>query len=134
MLDQVANCYNHKFTSRTAHEISAHGILQAKMLQWIAIPFLRGISPTQRSNPGPTLQPDSLPSEPPGKPKNIGVGSLSLLQQIFLTQETNQGLLHYRWILYQLCFHGRPVSQKGNNNFSETKVMVSSDLIVENSE
>ena len=28
----------------------------------------------------PTLQVDSLPSEPPGKPKNIGVGSLSLLQ------------------------------------------------------
>ena len=30
-----------------------------------------------------TLQADSLPAEPQGKPKNIGVGSLSLLQQIF---------------------------------------------------
>ena len=43
-------------------------------------------------NPGittrfPTLHPDSLPSEPPGKPKNTGVGSLSLLQGIFPTQE-----------------------------------------------
>ena len=28
----------------------------------------------------PALQADSLPSEPPGKPKNTGVGSLSLLQ------------------------------------------------------
>jgi len=28
----------------------------------------------------PTLQVDSLPSEPPGKPKNTGVSSLSLLQ------------------------------------------------------
>ena len=27
----------------------------------------------------PTLQVDSLPTEPPGKPKNTGVGSLSLL-------------------------------------------------------
>ena len=27
----------------------------------------------------PTLQVDSLPSEPPGKPKNTGMGSLSLL-------------------------------------------------------
>ena len=41
-------------------------------------------------NPGieprsPALQADSLPSEPPGKPKNTGVGSLSLLQGIFLT-------------------------------------------------
>ena len=45
---------------------------------------------------------DSLPAEPQGKPKNTGVGSLSLLQQIFLTQELNQGLLHCRQIVYQL--------------------------------
>ena len=32
------------------------------------------------------------PAEPQGKPKNTGVGSLSLLQQIFPTQESNQGL------------------------------------------
>ena len=30
----------------------------------------------------PTLQVDSLPSEPPGKPKNTGVGSHALLQGI----------------------------------------------------
>ena len=54
------------------------------------------------------LQVDSLPSEPPGKPKNSGVGSLSLLQGIFLTPELNQGLLHCRWILYQLSYQGIP--------------------------
>ena len=32
-----------------------------------------------------------LTDEPQGKPKNTGVGSLSLLQQIFLTQESNRG-------------------------------------------
>ena len=32
--------------------------------------------------------------------QNTGVGSLSLLQGIFLTQESNRGLLHYRWIPY----------------------------------
>ena len=42
------------------------------------------LPPGSRPNPGidpryPTLQVDSLPSEPPGKPKNTGVGSLSLL-------------------------------------------------------
>ena len=37
---------------------------------------------------------DSLLSELPGKPKNTGVGSLSLLQGNFLTQELNQALLH----------------------------------------
>ena len=44
----------------------------------------------------PALQTDSLPAEPQGKPKNIGVGSLSLLQGIFPTQDLNWGLLHYK--------------------------------------
>ena len=39
----------------------------------------------------PTLQADSLPAQPPGKPKNAGVGSLSLLQGIFPTQEIEPG-------------------------------------------
>ena len=45
---------------------------------------------------------------PPGKPKNTRVGSLSLFQGIFPTQELNWGLLHYRWILYQLSYQGSP--------------------------
>ena len=56
----------------------------------------------------PALQVDSLLSEPLGKPMNIGVGSLSLLQGIFPTQESNWGLLHCRWILYQLSYQGSP--------------------------
>ena len=48
---------------------------------------------------------DSLWSEPPWKLKNTGVGSLFLLQRIFLTQESNQGLLNCRWILYQWGYH-----------------------------
>ena len=47
----------------------------------------------------PPLWADSFPSELPGKPKNTGVGSLTLLQGNFLTQEQNQGLLHCRQIL-----------------------------------
>ena len=69
--------------------------------------------PGDLPNPGikprsPALQADSLLSESPGKPKNTGVGSLALLQGIFLTQESNQGLLHYRQILYQLSYQGSP--------------------------
>ena len=37
---------------------------------------------------------------------NTGVGSLSLLQGIFLTQESNRGLLHCRQILYWLSYQG----------------------------
>ena len=63
--------------------------------------------PGDLPNPGieprsPALQVDSLLSEPPGKSKNTGVGSLSLLWGIFRTQESNQDLLHCRQILYQL--------------------------------
>ena len=41
---------------------------------------------------------------------NPGVGSLSLLQGIFWTQESNRGLLHCRWILYQLSHQGSPLA------------------------
>ena len=66
--------------------------------------------PGDLPNPGteprsPTLQVDSLPAEPPGKPKYTGVASLYLLQSIFLTQELNQGLLHCRQIFHQLSYH-----------------------------
>ena len=47
-------------------------------------------------------QVDSLPAEPQGKTKNTWMGSLSLLQRIFPTQELSWGLPHCRWILYQL--------------------------------
>ena len=38
------------------------------------------------------------------------MSSLSLLQQIFLTQELNWGLLHCRQILYQLTYKGIIIS------------------------
>ena len=37
---------------------------------------------------------------------NTGVCSLSFLQRIIPTQQLNQDLLHYRWILYQLSYQG----------------------------
>ena len=57
----------------------------------------------------PTLQVDSLPSEPSEKPKNTGMDSLSLLQGNFPTQESNWDLVHCRQILCQLSylFQGR---------------------------
>ena len=76
-------------------------------------------SPEDLPNPGieprtPALQVDSLPAEPQGKPKNTEVGSLSLLQRILLTQESNQGLLDCRWILYQLSYQGSPGQDQGD--------------------
>ena len=87
---------------------SVHGDSPGKNASGLLCPP-PGDHPTPGTEPrSPTLQADSLLSEPPGKPKNTGVGSPSLLQGIFLTQESNQGLLHYRWILYQLSYQGSP--------------------------
>jgi len=52
----------------------------------------------------PRMQVKFLPSEPPGE--NTGMSSLSLLQGIFPTQESNQYLLYCRMILYQLSYQG----------------------------
>ena len=92
---------------------------------WSGWPFPSpGDLPSSRIEPkSPALQADSLPAETQGKPKNTGVGSLCLLQGIFPTQESNQGLLHCRQILYQLSYQGSPVNTlKFSNkcNFSFT--------------
>ena len=54
------------------------------------------------------LRPHGLyrPWNSPGQ--NTEVGSCSLLQGIFPTQGSNPGLLHWRWILYQLSHKGSP--------------------------
>ena len=83
---------------------------------WSGKPFP---SPGDLPNPGielrsPALQTHSLPTEPQGKPKNTGVGGLSLLQWIFPTQESNWDLLHSRQILHQLSYPGS-VKQLNSN-------------------
>ena len=85
---------------------TVHGILQARILEWVTFPFSRDLPNTGIKSRSPTLQVDSLPAEPQGKPKNTGVGSLLHLQGIFLTQESNWGFLHCRQILYQLSYQG----------------------------
>ena len=47
---------------------SVCGIFQARILEWVAIAFSRGSSQPRDQTRSPTLQADSLPSEPPGKP------------------------------------------------------------------
>ena len=51
------------------------GILQARILECIAMPSSRDLPNPGIEHRSPTLQVDSLPSEPPGKPKNTGMGS-----------------------------------------------------------
>ena len=50
---------------------SVHGILQVRILEWVAVPISRRSSwPRDRTQVSCI---DSLPSGPPEKPKNIGV-------------------------------------------------------------
>ena len=103
--------------SVVSDSLSPHGLQSARLLSpWNSPGKNTGVgsqfsSPGDLPNPGfkhrsPALQADSSSSEPPGKPRNVGVGCLSLLQGIFLTQESSRGLLHYRQILYQLSHQG----------------------------
>ena len=101
--------------SVVSNSLRPHGLKPARLLcpwafcrqdYWSGLPCP---TPGDLSNPVietrfPALQENSLLSESPGKPKNTGVGSLSLLQGIFPTQRSNWGLLHCRQILYQLSY------------------------------
>ena len=75
-------------------DYTVHGILQARKLEWVAYPFSRGSSQPRDQTQISRIA-DFLPAKPQGKPKNTGVGSLSPLQHLFLTQD----LLHCRKIL-----------------------------------
>ena len=86
------------------------GILQARILEWVAMPSSRGSSQLRDRTQVSHTAGYSLHSEPSVKPKNIGVVSLPFLQGNFLTQELNWGLLHCRHILYQLSYKRSPKS------------------------
>ena len=53
---------------------SIHGILQARILEWVAISFSKGSSWPGIEPRSPSLQADALTSEPPGKPL-LGINS-----------------------------------------------------------
>ena len=72
-------------------------ILQARILEWVAFPFSKGDLP----NPGlPHCRWILYQLSHQGSPRILGVGSLSLFQQIFPTQELSWGLLHCRRIFF----------------------------------
>ena len=84
-----------------------------KLLSYVRLRILNIELPWRSESENCSVMSDSLwphglysPSNSPGQ--NTGVGSLSLLQQIFLTQGSNPSLPHCRWILYQLSHQGSP--------------------------
>ena len=57
---------------------SVHGILQAKILEWVGILFSRGSPDPGIKAASLVLQADSLPSELPGKPRCIKYTKINL--------------------------------------------------------
>ena len=84
-------------------DYTVHGILQARILDWGAFPFSRGSSqPRDRTQVSHIAGSFFTLSQPQGSPGTLEWVNLPLLQWIFLTQESNPGLLHCKWILYHL--------------------------------
>ena len=82
---------------------SIHGILQARILEWGAVPFSRGL------NPGlPPCRRILYQLSHQGSPRVLEWVAYPFSRRIFLTQESNWGLLSCRQILYQLSYQGRP--------------------------
>ena len=81
------------------------GILQAKILEWVAIPSSRGSSQVKDWTQVSFIAGGFFTI---WATREAQVGSLSLLQEIFPTQELNRGLLPCRQILYWLSYQGSP--------------------------
>ena len=115
----IGLCYAVFSCSVVSDSLRPHGLLPARLFcpwrffrqeYWSGFPCP---PPGGLPNPGiepmsSSLQAVSLLSEPPEKPKNTGVGILSLLWEPYSDPGINQGLLHCRWILYQLSYQGSP--------------------------
>ena len=117
-----SNFCNHRLYSPPGS--SVHGILQARILEWVAIPFSRRIFPTQGSNLGfPALQADSLLSEPPGKPLRHR-GIIIIIKLIMLTNHPNASIITRMVDTTKrtCCYDGRgrmPNSWKVREGFAE---------------
>ena len=65
-----------------AWQATVHGVLQARILEWVAIPFSGDLPDSGIEPESPTLQADSLSSEPPEKSK----------------RHTSRSWFHWGWI------------------------------------
>ena len=89
-------------------DCSVHGILQTRLMEWVAFPFSRGSSQPWNRTQISCIAGKVFTSWATKEAQEYWSGSLSFLQQIFPTQESNQGLLPCMWLLYQLSFQGSP--------------------------
>ena len=97
---------------------SVHGILQSRTLEWVAIPFSRGLP-----NPGielgsPALQADSLPYEPPGKPQYIIEIQLHTKGERVMAQTAGKFLCQIFHVLKIILLHHEALLYKVRMSFT----------------
>ena len=86
-------------------DYTAHGILQARILQWVAFPFSRGSSqPRDQTQVSQHCRRILYQLSHQGSPRILEWVAYPSSRGIFPTQELNQRLLHCRRILYQLNY------------------------------
>ena len=94
---------------------SVCGIFQAKILEWVAIPFSRGSSQPRCQTESPTLAGRFVTTEPPGKPLKSPLGKIYRIQckcyvNNFL-QEASFAFWHFReyfFGIFLICFWLNP--------------------------
>ena len=90
---------------------SVHGVLQARLLEWVAISFSRGSSQPRDWTWVPCMQVDSLPSKPPGKPKCLTRVSYFPYSFIFWFSITQPNIENYPYccflllIIFYIVYH-----------------------------
>ena len=89
-------------------DYTVHGVLQARILELVVFPFSKGSSQPRNQTHISCIAGRFFTSWATRGAQEYWTGSLSLLQRIFPTWESKQGLLHCRQILYQVSYEGSP--------------------------
>ena len=75
-------------------DYTVHGILQARILKWVAFPFSRGSSQLGIKPRFPAFWEDSLPAEPQEKPTR---------DLIYIIPERSSGFPYFLQLKSELC-------------------------------
>ena len=102
-------------------DCTVHGILQPRILEWVAFPFSRGSSqPWDQTMVSHTLQADSLPADPQGKPNlsmSVWAQVHSLCKGAFFCMSA--GMLHLFakrcFVVWVWIMTGQPIFKRGKN-------------------
>ena len=100
---------------------TVHGLLQARILEWVAFPFSRKSSQPRDRTQVSHIAGGFFTSWATREAQEYWLGSLSLHQGIFPTQELNRGLLHSGGFFTNWAIREAHSSVKGDHlcfNFS----------------